>query len=153
MQNYFFKHVDHDYLAAFVKQYYPHDLLTQMKNQNLVLALHDAKAKFVRMESKLGVFVVRGEQTRKMDGVAPTARTVVLSILIRHHPDGKSMVEEVTDITPDDGGTDSPKGNGSAKGIDPLKAAEDGVKDYQSAVNAAGDAKSATDKAKGILGF
>jgi hypothetical protein len=40
-----------------------------------------------------------------------------------------------------------------AKGEDPLKAIGDGVKDYQSAVNTAGDAKAATDKAKGLLPF
>ena len=122
-----------------------------------------------RVEGKSGVFVVRGEQTRKMDGVAPITRAVVLSIQIQHHPDGKSMVEEVKDITPNDGGTDSSKENGSAKGDaspeagavaggsakgeDPFKAVGDGVKAYQSAVSTAGDAKSATDKMKGILGF
>jgi hypothetical protein len=45
------------------------------------------------------------------------------------------------------------KGADSAKGEDPIKAVGDGVKDYQSAVSTATDAKSATDKAKSLIGF
>ncbi len=49
--------------------------------------------------------------------------------------------------------TSSDTGNGVSKAEDPLKALGDGVKEYQSVVSTAGDAKSATDKVKGIFGF
>jgi hypothetical protein len=102
-------------------------------------------------------------QYKTGDGQPLKPRAVVLVVYIQHHPDGKSLVEKAANVSPDDEAAQAEKGDGSAKGDlpseasakgeDPLKAVGDGVKDYQSVVSTAADAKSATDKAKSLIGF
>ncbi len=150
-------HMPKSYFPTVLSQYYGPAFLKQIMEQNLVYTLQDTQAEFLRMEGGSGVFLVKGEQSKRGDGQSPTSRPVGLIIQIHYHPDLNSLVEKLRVLSPGELAALAAKGapttEASAKGEDPLKAVGDGVKDVQSAVNTADEAKSAADKAKSILDF
>ena len=150
-------HLLKSYFPTFRSQYFGPAFFKQIGEQNLVYVFQSPQAEFLQMEGGSGVFLVKGEQTKQRDGVATTTRPVGLILQIQHHPDGQSLVEKVTELSPGEAAAQAEKEKqapeASAKGEDPLKAVGDGVKDVQSAVNTANEVESTADKTKGVLGI